>query len=30
MGMPQSGQVDVYAEGTGGVATFSDLLISPS
>jgi hypothetical protein len=30
IGMPQSGQVGIYVEGTGGVATFSDLLISPS
>ncbi len=30
IGMPQPGQVGVYVEGTGGVATFSDLLISPS
>lgn len=28
--LPQSGQVGVYAEGTGGPITFSDLLISPA
>ena len=30
VGMPQLGQAGVYAEGTGGGATFSDLLISPT
>lgn len=30
IGMPQSGQVGVYAEGGDGLATFSDLLIAPS
>ena len=30
IGMAQSGQIGVYVEGTGGAATFSDLLISPA
>jgi hypothetical protein len=28
--LPQSGQVGIYAVGTGGPTTFSDLLLSPA